>query len=74
MVQRCKEADLALMSVTLTDCVLSAVAKAMFDACKTKCRDNGYLLTKHLETERTGRKNTDAQSDNLRKRVRELEQ
>ena len=59
--------------MTLRDCVPLALAKAMFDASKSKAETLIGRLTKHLETERTGRANTEAQLDNERKRVTELE-
>ena len=59
--------------MTLRDCVPSAVAKAMSNASKCKAETLFGWLTKQLETERTGRANAEAQLDNQRKRVRELE-
>ena len=73
VVQRCKDSLTRQMSVTLRDCVPSAVAKAMSDASKSKAETLIGRLTKHLETERTGRANAEAQLDNERKRVKELE-
>ena len=61
------------MSLTLRDCVSPAVAKAMFDASKSKVETFLARLTKQLEREHTGWANTEAHSDNERKRVRELE-
>ena len=59
--------------MTPSDCVPSAVAKAMSAASKSKAETLIGRLTKQLETERTGRANAEAQLDNERKRVRELE-
>ena len=59
--------------MTLRDRVFSAVVKAMSDASKSKAETLIGRLTKQLETERTGRANAEAQLDNERKRVRELE-
>ena len=73
VVQRCKDTLTQQMSVTLRGCVPSAVAKAMSDASKSKGETMIGRPTKQLETERTGRANAEAQLDNERKRVRELE-
>ena len=73
VVQRCKVALSQQMSVTLRDCVPSEVAKATSDASKSKAETLIGRLTKHLETERTGRANAEAWLDNERKRVKELE-
>ena len=73
VVQRCKHSLTQQMSVTLRDCVPSAVAKAMSDAWKSNAETLIGRLTKQLETERTGRANAEAQLDNEQKRVRELE-
>ena len=73
VVERCKGSLTQQMSVTLRDCVASAVAKAMSDASKSKAETLIGRLTKQLETERTGRVNAEAQLDIERKRVRELE-
>ena len=61
------------MSVTLRDCVPSAVAKTMSDASKSTAETLIGRLTKQLETVRTGRTNAEAQLDKERKQVRELE-
>ena len=66
MVQWCKDSLAQQMGVTLRDCFPSAMAKAMFDASKSKAETLIGRLTKQLETERTG-------LDNERKQVRELE-
>ena len=73
VVQRCKDAVTQQMSVTLRDCFPSAVANAMCDASKSKAETLIGRLTKQLEAERTGRVNAEAQLDNERKRVKELE-
>ena len=73
VVQRCEDSLTQQMSSTLRDCVPSAVAKAMFDASKSKAETLIGRLTKQLVTERTRRANAEAQLDNERKRVRELE-
>ena len=73
VVQRCKDYLTQQMSVTLRDCVPSAVAKAMSDASKSKSETLIGRLTKQLETERVGRATAEAQLDNERKPVRELE-
>ena len=70
VVQRCKDSLTQQMSVTLRDCVRSAVAKAMCDASKSKAETLIGRLTKQLETERVGRASAEAQLDNERKRVR----
>ena len=69
---RCKDSLTRQMSVTLRDCVPSAVAKAMSDASKCKAETLIGRLTKQLETERTGRANAEAQLDNEQKRVKGL--
>ena len=61
VVQRCKDSLTQRMSLTLRDCVPSAVAKAMSDASKTKAETLMGRLTKQLEKERTGRANAEAQ-------------
>ena len=53
VVQRCKDSLTQQTSVTLRDCVPSAVAKAMSDASKSKAKTPIGPPTKHLETERT---------------------
>ena len=73
VVQRCKDSLTRQMSLTLRHCVPSAVAKAVSDASKSKAETLMGGRTKQLETERTGRANAEAQLDNERKRVRELE-
>ena len=73
VVHRCKESLAQQMTVTLRDCVSSAVAKAMLDAPKSKAETVMSWLTKHLETERTERGNAETQLENERKRVREWE-
>ena len=73
VVQRCKDSLTQQMSVTLRDCVPSAITKAMSDASKSKAETLIGRLAKHLETQRTGRADAEAQLDNERKRVRELE-
>ena len=60
VVQWCKDSLTQQLNVTLRDCVPSAVAKAMFDACKSKAEPLIGRLTKQLETERTGRANDEA--------------
>ena len=62
----CKDALTQQMSVTLRDCVPSAVAKAMSDTSKSKAKTMIGRLTKQLETECTGRANAEAQLDNGR--------
>ena len=61
VVQRCKDSVMQQMSVPLRDCVPSAVVKAIFDASKSEAETLIGRLTKQLETERTGRANTEAQ-------------
>ena len=73
VVQRCKDALTQQMSVTLRDCVPSAVAKAMSDAPKSKAETMIGRPTKQFETERNGRANAEAHMDNKRKRVGELD-
>ena len=73
VVQWCKDSLTQHMSVTLRDCVPAAVPKAMSYPSKSKAETLIGRLTRHLETERTGRANAEAQLDNERKRVRELE-
>ena len=71
VVQRCSDSLMQQMSVTLRDCVPSALAKAMSEAFKSKVETLIGRLTRKVETERTGR--ADAQLDNERKRVGALE-
>ena len=73
VVQRCKDSLTQQMSVTLSDCVPSPVAKAMSDASKSKVETLIGGLTKQHDTERTGRANAEARLDNAQKRVKELE-
>ena len=73
VVQRCKDSLTRQMSLTLRDRVPSAVSKAMSHASKSKAETLIGRLTKQLQTERTGRANAEAQLDNERKRVRDLE-
>ena len=73
VVQRCKDSLTQEMSVTMRDCVPSAVAKSMFDASKSKAETLIGRLTKQLQTERTGGANAEAQLDNQGTWVRELE-
>ena len=51
--QRCKDSLTQQMSATVTDCVPSAVARAMSVASKSKAETLIGWLTKQLETERT---------------------
>ena len=60
-------------SVSLRDSVPMEVAKAMSNGSKSKARTMIGRRTKHRETERTGRANAEAQLDNERKRVKDLE-
>ena len=73
VVQRCKDSLTQQMSLTRRDCISSALAKAMFDASKSKAQTLIGRLTKQLETERTGRANAQAQFDKEQKRVRQLD-
>ena len=73
VVQRCKDSLMQHMSVTLRNCIPSAVAKAMSDTSKSKGQTLIGRVTKQLDTERTERANAEAQLDNERKRVKELE-
>ena len=73
VVQWCKDSLTQQMSLTLRDCVASAMAKAMSDASKSKAETLIGRLTKQLEMERTGRVNAEAQLDIERKRVKDLE-
>ena len=73
VVQRCKDSVTQQMSVTLRDCFPSAVAQAMSNASNSKAETLIGQPTKQLETERTGQASAEAQLDNERKRVRELE-
>ena len=60
VLQRCKDSLTQQMSVTLRDCIPSAVAKAMSYASKSKAETLVGRVTKQLETERTGRANAEA--------------
>ena len=66
VVQRCRDSLTQKMSVTLRDCIPSAVAKALSDASKSKAETLIGRLTKQLATEHTGRANAEAQLDNER--------
>ena len=60
VVQWCKDSLTQQRSVTLRDCVPSAVANAMCDDSKSKAQTLIGRFTKQLETERTGRANAEA--------------
>ena len=59
--------------MTARDCVPLVVAKAMTDVSKSKAETMVGWLTKQLETERTGRATAEAELNNARKWVRELQ-
>ena len=73
VVQWCKDSLTQHMSVTLRDCVPSALAKAMSDSSKSKAETLIGRLTMQLQTEHTGGAKAEAQLDNERKRVKDPE-